>query len=423
MRLFAKLTAKVLLLKKRAIKLIIATFVLWIIFFAMLGRDTRSTSWQEFEQKILRNICQYRGLFVQETVIDWHTPLFQRPQQMALALEKLGYLVIYKTKNARYDQVDGYEQVAPGIWLTNRDHVDTVRGAVRSFYSTDPFSTTAAMLKRKRQYGPVIYEYVDHIAPEIFGSDEELRILEEIQRAAFECADYIVATAVQLRDHALSEVSNHTKVLLIPNGVDVDHYRNYALDADKQPLSLARLRKFKQQFQGLVGYFGAMAPWLWYDMIEQLVQLRPDLGFVFIGPDYNGGVQKLPKKENVLYLGTVEYKLLPAYASLFDIAIIPFAPGPVAQTTSPLKLFEYFALEKPVVATSDMLECIAYPEVLHGASAVEFAIAIDRARELGLQPDYRRRLRVLADRNTWLQRAGMLTEVFSRVTRDCPVST
>ena len=144
---------------------------------------------------------------------------------------------------------------------------------------------------------------------------------------------------------------------------------------------------------------------------------RPDLGFVFIGPDYYGGLGKLPRARNVLHCGSVDYKVLPAYARTFDVCIIPFEPGEIARTTSPLKLFEYFALEKPVVVTSDMVECIAYDEVFHGDSAASFARAIDAALRVKDDASFRARLAALADHNTWDCRARALAPAFAAVER------
>jgi hypothetical protein len=145
-----------------------------------------------------------------------------------------------------------------------------------------------------------------------------------------------------------------------------------------------------------------------------LVEARPDLGFVFIGPDCYGGVEKLPKAENVQYLGTVDYKILPAYARQFDICFIPFAPGEIAKTTLPLKLFEYFALEKPVVVTSEMFECVAFKEVFSGDSASTLSQAIDAAVQVKNDAAFKKRLAALAEENDWEARAKAMELIFQR---------
>src|SRR5690606_27388227 len=176
----------------------------------------------------------------------------------------------------------------------------------------------------------------------------------------------------------------------------------------------ARLVEFAARGRPIVGYFGAIAPWLWYEELSQLVEARKDLGFVFIGPDYHGGVQRLPQADNVIYLGAIDYKVLPAHAQLFDVCLIPFRPGEIARTTSPLKLFEYFALEKPVVVTSEMVECVAYPEVFRGATAEGLSQALDAALSVGTTAGSRDRLKELADENDWDRRAQTLALAVDR---------
>lgn len=318
-------------------------------------------SWIEFESRFLSRRGIYKGIFVQNVVIPWNDSLFQRPQQMALALGRLGYLVIYKTPYPSLDEVAGVRNVAPNVYLTSDEHFDFIEGAVHSTYSTT--AVHPSDLAEGREFSPcTIYEYVDHVDPKISGSEENVRRLLASKRFAFDedGFDFVVASARQLEDEAVEAVGRD-KVILVPNGVDVWHYRNPAHERFHLP---EELLKFRNEYENVVGYFGAIAPWLWYDEITKLVNGRPDLGFVFIGPDNAGdAVGRLPKTRNVLWLDQVSYDTLPAYANRFDVCFIPFEPGEIADTTSPLKLFEYFALEKPVVVTSRMREWTAFDVV------------------------------------------------------------
>ncbi len=103
---------------------------------------------------------------------------------------------------------------------------------------------------------------------------------------------------------------------------------------------------------------------------------------------------------------------MPAYALKFDACFIPFEPGEIARTTSPLKLFEYFALEKPVVVTHEMLECIAFEEVQSGDSSQSLSLAIDRALSYKNDSAFKARLASLADENDWIHRARAMEIVF-----------
>lgn len=370
---------------------------------------TMDLTWDEFQSRILSSMDDYKGVFVLHSTIDWNFPLAQRPQPLSLALAKLGYLVIYHTPN-QTDHVCDVRQVAQNVWITGVDMERiNVKNAVHAVYSTS-LITPPGSLKNKREQGQVlVYEYIDHISPMISGDGENIRQLLELKQFAF-CggADFIVASARQLEMEAVKAVGRE-KVIYVPNGVDVQHYH----DPAHQTMILPdHLEVFRQRYQIVVGYFGAIAPWLWHEMMHELVKLRPDLGFVFIGPDYNNGIHHFPKSPNMLYLDAVAYKVLPAYARLFDICLIPFAPGEIARTTSPLKLFEYFALEKPVVVTSFMDECVVYDEVFSGDSAQSISAAIDAAVKIKDDPEYKARLAFLAEQNSWDERAKAYESVW-----------
>ncbi|GHD67438.1 polysaccharide pyruvyl transferase family protein [Jeongeupia chitinilytica] len=374
-----------------------------------LSEAASDLPWVRFQDEVLKARI-YKGIFVQELVIDWNVPLYQRPQHISTALGQLGYLVIYRTDNWAGDDVEGFREVEPNVWITNRHEISSLHGVARSFYST-AYANTPELIMENGKRGLLVYEYIDHIDPQISGDAENIkRLLRLKEFAVGGGADFIIASAKRLYDE-MAQFVPHEKLLLVPNGVDTKHYRDPKHEQYKLPEELVL---FHENHPNIVGYFGALAPWLWYSIIRDLALLRPDLGFVFIGPDYYGGVSNLPKLDNVLYLGTVDYKVLPAYAKLFSICFIPFSPGEIAKTTSPLKLFEYFALEKPVVVTSDMLECVSFSEVLHGDDVNTLSIAFDKALELKDRPEFKARLAFLADQNSWAERARSMEVIFNR---------
>ncbi|PWY48848.1 hypothetical protein DK261_10830 [Pseudomonas sp. RW409] len=312
-------------------------------------------------------------------------------------------MVVFQTTG---DDVLGFRQVADNVWIANDSAVNAIPGAIRCFYSTSLLATREA-IAAARIRGRVVYEYIDHIDESISGGKGAICRLLDLKAAAFEGgADIVVSSATALHKEALAECGDR-RCVCVPNGVDVTHYRVVQESGVAVPRALVEFRGHHKQ---VVGYFGAIAPWLWYEVIEQVCSGMPDIGFVFIGPDYSGCVPLLPQRANVLYLGPVNYAQLPAYARLFDACFIPFKPGDVARSTSPLKLYEYFALEKPVVVTADMNECTVYPEVFSGGDAAELITAVRQALSTCDDQVYRKRLRTLADQNSWNVRAAVYAD-------------
>jgi len=116
---------------------------------------------------------------------------------------------------------------------------------------------------------------------------------------------------------------------------------------------------------------------------------------------------------NIRWIGQREYGELPAYLRLFDVAMIPFVINEITLATSPLKLYEYFAGGKPVIATP-MPECEAFSEVSIVRNAEEFSRTLDVAKVQGQDPEFQRRLRELGRENSWTARVKLVRERLER---------
>ncbi len=88
------------------------------------------------------------------------------------------------------------------------------------------------------------------------------------------------------------------------------------------------------------------------DLLCAAAQGLTEVDFLLIGLlDRQSQLRVRQMPENVFILGTKDYKQLPAYVQLFDVALIPFKPSRIADSSDPVKLYDYFSLGKPVVAT------------------------------------------------------------------------
>jgi len=348
---------------------------------------------------------QNRGIIVIPPTVDWNLPLYQRPQHMALHLAKLGYLLFYCTSNSHSDNCRGFSKIEDNLYLTNQFRliVNHCEDLIVDLYSTSVEGMN--VIAGKKQEHMVVYEYVDHIHENIFGS------VTEVLRAGHRLLkpDIALASAAELYDE-MAHRFGPGKVVYLPNGVDYDHFC-VARDPGKIPQDIKHVVERKKP---IIGYFGALAAWLDYDLVNSLAKKRPEYQLLIIGVDYDGSLHQLDNAPNIHYLGQKPYKILPNYGAWFDVSIIPFQAGKIADTTSPIKLFEYMALGTPIV-TTDMKECKKYKSVLWTRNAHEFIESIDRALELRHDRHYVEILNEEAKANTWRARAECFDRAIQKI--------
>ena len=101
------------------------------------------------------------------------------------------------------------------------------------------------------------------------------------------------------------------------------------------------------------------------------------------------------------------YDRLFQYMWRFDAAVIPFKVNSITLATSPIKLFEYMACQKPVVSVS-LPECTRYPGVFLADTEDQFLAMLERALQVKDQPDYLETIENVARENTWESRVELI---------------
>ena len=200
-----------------------------------------------------------------------------------------------------------------------------------------------------------------------------------------------------------SKHSLHPHVVLVPNGVDYEHF---ACPATEVPADLAELPR------PLAGYAGVINEKLDTVLLADIARQHPDWTFALIGPDVLrqqretlDALQALP---NVHFLGSKTVQQLPAYMQSCDVCLMPYRRNEWTRNISPLKLYEYLATGVPIVSTP-----IPAAQAFAGAiwladDAPDFGRAIAEAMTSDT-PDRRRQQQVLAQPHTWENRLEALS--------------
>lgn len=342
-------------------------------------------------------------------LVDWNIPLFQRPQHIALRLSRENYLYFYCTPN-NYDDIHGFKQISNNCFLTNRlDLLKQIkRKKIIHLYSTDMNPTNDFINDCLSRGDTILYEYIDEIHEDLSGEIPEYVRQKHLDLIANENC-LIVATATKLYD----EVKKYRQknVELITNGVDYDHFQQKFKYEDAPQV----IKILLDRNSPVIGYYGALASWFDYDLIIKLAKERPNYQILLIGWEYDDSLNhtEVNQLENVTIIGPVDYKELPRYAYWFDISIIPFILNDITESTSPIKLFEYMALGKPII-TTDLPECRKYEPILIGRNHQEFIELIDTGLTLKENSDYKALLEKEALYNTWDSKAKSIVELLER---------
>ncbi|MCR4279960.1 MAG: glycosyltransferase [Candidatus Komeilibacteria bacterium] len=144
--------------------------------------------------------------------------------------------------------------------------------------------------------------------------------------------------------------AGNENVYWIPNAIDWQHYQQTYNLVDRRIADLPH---------PIIGYIGLILGRLDMAVVEYLAVNNPDKSIVLAGA-YRGRLRNWDKKTinkltahtNIHLLGYIPYEKAPMYIKQFDVAIIPHrSEGTYVASTNPMKMYEYLACGKPVVAT------------------------------------------------------------------------
>ena len=366
----------------------------------------------------------YERIIIWRSSFGWNVPLFQRPQHIDRNFAKNNCLVFYETTTVT-DKVKTYKKINDNLYLVNfnnsaikklifKELQNLNKPKYIQFYSTD-CTISLTELKQYIQDGfKIIYEYIDDLSPLLVGTKElPINIKEKYNYMLKDTKNvFVVVTADEIKKDVVSK-RGEEKLVFSCNGVDYDHFTNIDNNFifDKKFVNILNEKK------PIIGYYGALASWFDYNMIIDLATKRPNYNIVLLGIKYDDSFDKsdLSKYSNIYFLGSKNYDILPNYAYKFDVCTIPFLINDITQATSPLKLFEYMALGKPIVTTS-MKECKKYNSVMIANNNSEFISLVDKAIHISKENDekYYNLLNKEALENTWEEKAKLIIDLLKK---------
>jgi len=103
----------------------------------------------------------------------------------------------------------------------------------------------------------------------------------------------------------------------------------------------------------IIGYVGNLRDRVDFDLIRGIAEKYPQASLVLIGSAHDTThPEDFADVQNVHFLGVRPYDEAVRHIRAFDVAIMPHVSNELSRSMNPLKLYVYFSLDVPVVATS-----------------------------------------------------------------------
>lgn len=165
----------------------------------------------------------------------------------------------------------------------------------------------------------------------------------------------------------------------------------------------------------VIGYAGTLdADRLDEKIIASIAQTYTHFNIVLVGPEYDNFKNTiLHNFDNVYFMGRKPLNELPAYINAFDVCINPQVKNQITKGNYPLKIDEYLAMGKPVVATKTEAMRMFEPYTYLSDSPLQFVSLVAKALsensdELSLKR------KAFAGTHTWEKSVEELSRVINK---------
>jgi len=197
---------------------------------------------------------------------------------------------------------------------------------------------------------PCLYEYLEYYGRRNF----HIPLLPQAtEKFTLNTAAAVFAVSTDLKNHFIADLKiNAEKIHVIPNGADPEKFKPV-------PAENSLIKKYELKDKTVVGWVGSSIAWSGVDSLVNAIRIilkkRPDVVFMFVG---NFNKQKLCENIDVdeglssrlVFTGIIPHEDLNACLSVMDIMLAPY-PKLDFWWASSIKVFEYMAAAKPVIAT------------------------------------------------------------------------
>jgi glycosyltransferase involved in cell wall biosynthesis len=268
---------------------------------------------------------------------------------------------------------------------------------------------------------PILWLYPPHSAPLLYQFDEKLtvyhcierfignqtgrkrRVMEIQETDLLHQVDLVFAHSEGLRQ--IYTPLTRQPVVLLPSAADVAHFQS-TLEVHPDVAAIPHPR---------LGLSGSIDGRINMKLLEAIAQAHSDWHILLVGPVRPGriNIEYTLTMPNVHYLGARPFTELPILLNGMDILLIPYVHNELTDYISPIKLYEYLAVGKPIISTNlpeikPLVQWVSIAESpMQWISAIEKVLIEDTPQIVAAR-------RQAAWEHTWDARVNIINEQLSR---------
>lgn len=346
--------------------------------------------------------------------IDWNW-IFQRPQIMALMLEK-DYHCCVVNKNILFSPKLSNRNTLPktivNLYQLPKEHKFSMikkinkilfKHTIKDCNEFDIIWVCYPLLYDfipSNYKGKIVYDCMDnYVAMAHPNLKSKVAIYEQelIKRS-----DLIFASS----NHLIESVPNLNKAILLRNGF---------ISQEIKPIQNPQLKKKYH-----IGYIGTISSWFDFKLLEKNIENNNNIYYHLLGPTEKGmDAQVKSTSKKIIFEGVFTHGELYSIIEDYDALIMPFIVNDTILSVDPVKLYEYVCFGKCIVS-------VWYPEINRFSPFIyfyrnqeEYDALIKELKKKGFPPKYNFKIqKQFLDDNTWDTRYTLVKESINALNKE-----
>lgn len=353
---------------------------------------------------------RYLGKYTQERKSDliMHRMRYEHPPQLDNSSHKNNFLAalppmippinfLSKGRAYNYMRARNNRRILKTIKKVIKDN------KIKDYIFMNCYNPFYAGYLPKNEFNPLlnIYQSIDDISQ----NDYTLKHGLELEKNAVQNADVTIVTSRELRNIWKKDAN---EIHIVHNAADIEIFERTLNEKFDKP---EEIKNIDTKIIGFVGNLDDLR--VNYPLIKKIAEVHSDKTLLLVGPINNNEIYELgiDKMPNIIFTGSKDIQSLPPYLQNMDVAIIPFLLNTLTKSIYPLKINEYLAAGRAVIATNFSEDIRSFKDVIHIAeSEDQFVNLIDKAIKKQTFKKIQECINV-AKSNTWEARVNQIWEI------------